>query len=103
MPNLLIIVVLVAQVKIIPSRMGKKSFSPSYVHRYLNFREKRSNLSFLISVFLLIEMNVACTHKNYLMTFYPRIDPENAQVDTMVRLLGPGLVLGRTEAKSARK
>lgn len=38
-----------------------------------------------------------------LMTIYPRIDPENAQVDTVVRLLGPSLVLGRTEAKSARK
>ena len=48
-------------------------------------------------------MNVPCTHKNYLMTIYLRIDPENAQIDTVVCLLGPGLVLGRTEAKRARK
>lgn len=44
-------------------------------------------------------MNVTSTHKNYLMTIYPRIDLENAQVDTVVHLLDPGLVLGRTEAK----
>lgn len=86
--------------------MRRRLLSQGRVHCNFNFKGKSSNPSSYISMSIPIEMNTLSTHMIYVLIIYSSkttgLDPENARINTVGCLHGPGLALGRTETKLER-